>query len=112
MTDVKLPEYASFGEKVAGRVPIINVNAELMYQLYLAEYGVEEIDQYWLEVCYQSMKMDLQLAMKTFQFAIHVQDKDKKFALKKWPEGRGVAAATQGREARGHFQKLRGMLPR
>lgn len=109
---IKLPEYAKLAPSVKGKNDMVNVQAELMYQYYLAAYGVEKVDQYWLEVCYQSMKMDLQLAMGTFAFVIHIHDKDKKFAQSKWPPGKGSAAATKGREARMHFQKLRGALPK
>lgn len=67
--------------------------------------------QYWLEVAYQCAKMDLQVAMRTPGFEIRILDTDKNFALAKWPEGRGLVAATWGKEAREHFRRLRGFVP-
>jgi len=71
-------------------------------------------DRYWLEVAYQTMKMDLQTVMGRFNFTIVVRGgagyKDR-WALKNHPEGRGVDAATKGREARAHYKRMRGFLP-
>lgn len=67
--------------------------------------------QYWLEVAYQCAKMDLQVAMRTPGFEIRILDAEKTFALAKWPEGRGIVAATWGKEAREHFRRCRGFVP-
>ncbi len=67
--------------------------------------------QYWLEVAFQCMKMDLQLALRSFTFEIRVHDADKEFQQAKFPAGRGIAAATWGKEAREHFRRLRGVVP-
>ena len=115
---VELPVWAKLVEQLEGQPPTVIVQAELMYESYLSAYDVggelsdrKAIDQYWLEVCYQSMKLDLQLAMGTYGFSIYVEDAKKKYAQKDWPPGRGPFAATRGKEAREHFKRLRGRLP-
>lgn len=67
--------------------------------------------QYWLECAYQCMKLELQVALRRFDFEIRVHDAEKAFALAKWPAGRGGLAATRGLEAKAHFKRLRGVLP-
>jgi hypothetical protein len=70
---------------------------------------------YWLEVAYQCMKMELQVAMRSFGFEIHVHDEGKKYAQKAHDPGRGPEKAAGGlrggREAREHFKRLRGFIP-
>lgn len=77
---------------------------------------------YWLEVVYQSMKLDLQLAMKTPAFEIRVHDKGKVWAQKSKAPGRGhgtvggavskaAGGMSGGREAREHYKRLRGFFP-
>lgn len=70
---------------------------------------------YWLEVAYQCMKLELQVAMRTFTFEIHVHDSAKRWAQKKAKKGRGAEKAAGGvqggKEAREHFARLRGVLP-
>lgn len=82
-------------------------------------------DAYWLEVCFQSIKMDLQVAMKTFTFEIRISDPGKRWAQAfVWldkrksgprPQGRGPEKASGGpgggREARQHYKRLRGFIP-
>lgn len=72
---------------------------------------LDEPTQYWLEVAYQCMKMELQVAMRGYGFDIRIHDPEKKWAHKQFPPGRGLVAATWGREAREHFRRLRGVLP-
>lgn len=67
--------------------------------------------QYWLECAYQCMKLELQVAMRSFGFEIRVQDPGKVLAYAKFPEGRGIVAATWGKEARDHYRVLRGFIP-
>lgn len=68
--------------------------------------------QYWLECALQCMKLDLQVAAKRFAFEIRLHnDAEKKFALNKWPPGRGIIAATYGFEAKAHYKRIRGFLP-
>jgi len=94
-----------------GKVPLIDVDADAAYEAFLSEMEPEKPDQYWLEVAYQCIKMELQLAMRTFAMEIRIHDLGKKWAQKNYPEGRGARAATFGREARGHFKRIRGVLP-
>lgn len=88
------------------------VNADDFYPVLLAELGfpTDEPTQYHLEVAYQCMKMDMQ---KEFGFAIEIRisDPGKKWALTNFKKGKGAHAATQGREAREHYRRLRGFIP-
>ena len=74
----------------------------------------DDVDHYWLEVVRQCCKFDLQNAVIKagggFGFDI-VFLPSEKFAPKHYKAGRGMQAATQGREARKHYIKLRGALP-
>lgn len=90
------------------------VDPNIFYPKYLDELGAEKVDQYWMEVAYQCMKMDLQLALGRFGFVIHVRsDEGRKqswnYSMR--PVGKGAALATGGKEARQHFLRLRGKLP-
>jgi hypothetical protein len=81
--------------------------------------AIQEIDQYWLEVAYQCAKMDLQLAIENTEhdprtagkFAEFHFTADQKWKQTNYPPGRTSAAASQGREARQHFTRIRGRLP-
>jgi hypothetical protein len=111
---IALPNWASV---VADQPTIkISVDPDKAYPALLAELGVKKsgIDQYWAEVVYQCAKMDCQAAMLraggTFGFSIKVLNRPA-WALANLPAGRGTAAATQGREARDHYIRIRGSLP-
>lgn len=106
-----LPAWASLSAYPHGALPVIDVDAEGAYLSWLAELKVKELDQYWLEVAYQCFKMELQVAMEGFVFEIHVHDKERRFAQKKFPRGRGPERASTGLEARAHFLRLRGHVP-
>lgn len=93
------------GRRVKGGAPIPPMTAEE------AVCDPARPTRYWLECAYQAMKLELQRVLGRFDFEIRVHDAAKTFAQAKWPEGRGVAAATVGFEAREHFRRLRGMLP-
>ena len=67
--------------------------------------------RYWLEVAFQCMKLELQVAMRGHGFEIRVHDTFKVWAHSNHPEGRGLVAATWGKEAREHFRRLRGFVP-
>lgn len=108
---VRLPAWARLMMRSRNQVPIVIVDATPAYKFFLAEYKIEIKDQYWLEVCYQSIKLELQLAMGTFGFEIKIRDPEKRWAQSKYPVGKGSLAATQGREARKHYKNLRGTLP-
>ena len=104
---VKLPEWAAEDGKNA-----VRVDPDKFYPAILSDLGVDEkdVDQYWLEVAYQFMKMDVQKAMGHFNFNINVTNRPK-WALANHKPGRGIVAATQGREARQHYVRIRGTLP-
>lgn len=87
----------------------------------MAEDGsyLQDPDQYWLECAYQCAKMDIQLAITNtehdprdagmsaeFRFS-----RSEKWRQANYPPGRTAAAATQGREARDHFRRIRGRIP-
>lgn len=110
MTKVKLPAYAKHGG-LSGELPRLDVDADAAYRAWLKELGVTEPDQYWLEVAYQCIKLELQAAMRTFTFEIRIHDPAKRWAQRKFPIGRGPVRAAQGKEAKRHFQRLRGGLP-
>lgn len=95
--------------KRSGKCPLIEVDADKAYPEMLKELKVEKIDQYWLEVAFQCIKMDCQMAYG-FGIVIHMFG-SKKFAQKSYPKGRGWVVATKGKEARGHYKNLRGRLP-
>ncbi len=141
---VALPPWATLHEGDSPR-PIVDVDAHAMYKAWLAELRTYYHDHtpnefldgegrikpewieclidldadpttcYWLEVCYQCHKMELQIAMKTFAFEIHVHDYGKKYAQRDHASGRGAQRAAGGmqggREAREHFKRLRGFIP-
>lgn len=79
-----------------------------------------EVDQYWLEVAYQIHKIDVQKAVFGTDLApqrggalrIIVNDGSKAdgtWAQAGKPEGRGVKAARSGKEARRHYERIRGV---
>jgi len=132
-----LPEWAKLKDAVI-QIPVIDVDTDAAYIAFLTEYATlpavslppvdeggrpksgapvevscdaSDPDQYWLEVCYQSIKLELQLALRMFTFEARLHDRGKKWAQSKYPLGRGPLAATEGKEARQHFKRLRGMLP-
>ena len=110
-TDRNLPDWA---EAHPDNPNVFYVDPDKFYPVLLEELGAEQTDQYWLEVAYQCMKMDMQGALGRFNFEIRVKAGDgykDRWALKNHPSGRGVKVATQGREARGHYKRLRGHLP-
>lgn len=81
--------------------------------------GVTQPDQYWLEVAYQCAKLDLQAALVGTEYDVRISKKPVEFHFSKapqwaqvnFPKGRGTEAASKGREARAHYQKVRGTLP-
>lgn len=110
MAKVQLPAYAKQGIP-RGEMPLVHVDADRAYRAWLKELGVTEPDQYWLEVAYQCIKLELQVCMRGFTFEIRIHDAGKRWAQAKFPKGRGAIAATYGYEAKGHFARLRGGLP-
>jgi hypothetical protein len=104
----RLPEWATLTER-EGRIPVVDVDTHAAYPELLGELGVDQPDRYWVEVAYQCIKLDLQLAMRTPSFEIRMHDEGKQWALKDLPEGQGVEAAD--RAARGEYRRIRGFLP-
>lgn len=83
--------------------------------------GMEELDQYWLEVAFQCAKMDVQRAVQGTDDApaeggaltIFVNDNAKvagTWAQKNYAVGRGTKAAAQGKEARAFYKVLRNLM--
>ncbi|SEN43472.1 hypothetical protein [Nitrosomonas marina] len=98
----------------------IEIQASVFYPEWLALLGVAEkdINQYWLECAFQCAKMDIQFAVAGTELmpspggalVILVKDDDKvtgRWAQKNYPEGKGVDAATRGKEAREHYRRIR-----
>lgn len=124
MSEINLPAWATLKGKNRGGMPVIEVDPDKMYPALLEEYGVDKPDQYWLEVCFQSMKLDLQQAAGTIQIEIHIRadgGRKERWRQDAHPEGKaqekhnahrsGVEAASRGLEARHHYKKLRGVVP-
>ena len=100
---------------------VIVVDPAVAYPTLLHELGVltEDLDQYWVEVAYQCTKMEIQRCLGGTEFdprasglplAIKILNRPE-WALKRFALGRGVNAATNGREARAHYIRLRGAVP-
>ena len=107
-----LPEWATLSPiERTGQVPAVDVDSNAAYTAILAELKVDEPDQYWLEVAFQFIKLELQVAMRMFAFEIRIHDPAKRWAQSKHPAGRGAALASRGMEAREHFRRLRGFIP-
>ena len=91
------------------------VDPDKLYPALLGEFGVAKPDKYWIEVCYQCMKLDLQTALRRFGFTIHLRGDDgraQRWKLAAFPgTAADVARATTGREAREHYRRLRGFIP-
>ena len=94
----------------------------VLYPPIQEELDVKKLDQFWLEVIYQFAKMDAQVLVKTLKIdprpakalVLIIRgnaDVKNKWALKNYPEGRGVEAAAKGREARKLYAKVRGFIP-
>lgn len=126
-----LPAWAKVIESFAAKAGKVSVCIEADTDAYVPEWlelvGVmradgaylKDPDQYWLEVAYQCAKMDLQLAITSTEHDPRTSGKSAEFrftksatwAQQKFPPGRGIVAATQGREAREHYRRVRGRLP-
>lgn len=112
---------------------VINADCSVAYPEWLALLASDEYaskttpklanasspDKYWVEVAYQCIKLDLQAAIAGTEFdptvtgipaEFHLSNCPE-FALANFPDGKGTAAATQGKEARAHYKRIRGSLP-
>lgn len=74
----------------------------------------DEVSAYWLEVVYQTAKLDVILATG-FNAELRMRDEGKRFRQAARDPGRNPARAAGGvnggREAREHFKRLRGFFP-
>lgn len=84
----------------------------------LEDLRSETPSAYWCEVAYQMHKLDLQVSCRTVALNIHVHDPDKAYRQASRPQARDVSnaagghpASKRGKEARGHYKRLRGFLP-
>ena len=112
--NLKLPK----GATLVAEKPIlyIVVDPDKAYPPLLNELGIkrEDLDQFWAEVVFQCVKMDIQTAViaagGSFGFKINIMNRPA-WKLSNLPLGRGPIAATKGREARTHFIRIRGTMP-
>ncbi len=88
-----------------------------------------DVDQYWLEVAYQCIKLDVDMALEGTQFSAagsgkHVHrriTRASQYAQANYVDNHainvpgkemtGAERATQGHEAREHYKRIRGRLP-
>ena len=115
-----LPPWAKVVERHSGKVSIcIDVDTDGYVREWLELLGAPTIDQYWLEVAYQCAKLDVQMALVGTKYdprtcgapvEFHF-NKASKWALNLYPHGRGIEMATKGKEARGHYVRIRGRMP-
>lgn len=104
---------------------VVVVDPDIAYPLILKELGVAEkdVDQYWIEVAYQCAKMATQDLIfdseydprpknhgdKGSALVILIEaggDRKDRWALKKFPVGKGIMVATKGLEAKGHYARI------
>lgn len=122
MKQVVLPAWAKLIKQPSDKFcAVIEVDSDKAYPAMLAELGVapKSVDQYWVEVAYQCIKMDVQAAIEGTDIDPSIAGKSAqinmspadKWALKSFPKGKGITAATQGREARDHYKRIRGRIP-
>jgi hypothetical protein len=112
---IRLPEWAVMLPERPGKIPAVLVDPDLAYPAFLKEFNIDTPDQYWIEVCYQCIKLDLQVAFKGTGVLIVIRGKDAeakmRWRLENHPEGKGVHRATYGKEARDHYKRIRGFIP-
>ena len=117
---LSLPSWASQEKSTHNKVSIVvKVDSAAAYKDWLERLGNPEVDQYWLEVAYQCIKLDVQMAIAGTEFDPRTAGKSAEFrfsnapefALKNHPEGKGAALATKGLEARNHYVRIRGAMP-
>lgn len=112
-----LPKWLTKNEK-----GVYVVDADQAFPIALKALGLDEkLDQYALECAYQCVKMKTQEEAaangdydpegggKTLVISIECKDKEK-WRHANHPEGRGVLAATKGREAKAMYPKVRNKL--
>lgn len=92
------------------------VDPDKFYPQILDELGVTKPTKYDIETAYQIMKMDMQVAHGSYGFTIHVRsdgERKRKWNLTMFPgNDQEILVATAGLEARAHYLRIRGFLPR
>lgn len=118
--ELKLPPWAKVAKVQRDSAAIIvEVDCDAAYPAWLAELGNPTVDQYWLEVAYQCIKLDVQAALVGTKYDPRTAGKHAVFKFSraeaweqaKHPAGKGAEAASRGKEARGHYTRIRGSLP-
>ena len=73
------------------------------------------ISKYWIEVAFQCMKLELQTALRRYNFSIHLRGDDgrsQRWGLRYHPgTDADVARADRAQQARAWFRVIRGFLP-
>jgi hypothetical protein len=134
-TGVVLPPWAKISDEQYDRASIhIEIDSDVAYAYWLGLLDNPELDQYWLEVAYQCIKLDLDAALLNTEHDMRFAERHiartftraTKYAQAQYPVGRsatvrGVGGATktlsganlasQGLEARDHYKRIRGQLP-
>lgn len=134
-SELRLPPWAKVSDTQYERANIhIEVDSEAAYAYWLNLLDSPTLDQYWLEVAHQCIKLDLQAALAFTQHDMRFADRHvaikmtraEKYAQAGKPVGksatvkgrdskdktlRGADLASQGLEARGHYIRIRGALP-
>lgn len=116
---------------------MLYIDPDIAYPAMLKALGVEpeDIDQYWLEVCYQCVKLEtdriaLERGFHPRQTGIGLSrtimsegGRKQRWAIKNYPDRHadvwpgtntprsGVDRATNGKEAREHYKRIRGFVP-
>jgi hypothetical protein len=95
---------------------VMVVDPDLAYPAIAKALGVKDLDQYWVEVCFQCAKLavqDLADQPPDKTLIIHILsdgDRKGKWTLSAFPKGRGAEAATRDREARVHYQRIKNAI--
>jgi hypothetical protein len=121
--DVRLPDWMRWMNSGA-----FEIDPDKAYPAILGALGVDpdrDADQYWIEVAYQCAKLKAQDAI--FGSSIDPTQADpprplvlfikggdegikQRWALASFDKGKGAEAASQGREARDHYQRIRNRI--
>jgi hypothetical protein len=116
MPAIKLPNWLSREDNGA-----MIIKSDLAYPAVLGLLGVDhkDVDQYWMEVAYQCVKMaaqdvardnDLWPESGTLAIIIESGKVKDEWAIASYPNGKGVEAATKGGEAKLHYERIRRRL--
>lgn len=89
---------------------------ELPFLAELRNLDLDNLTQYWIEVAYQMSKLEVRrylllMGGNAWPNMFKIKGDKSKWGIKSFPPGRGIEAATQGKEAREHYKRLRGFLP-